>query len=93
MDYYYFFARVWFSDNCRRIHDFWGQPHTPHVMKKMADSGRQTSMSAKKSSSWILFICGDLEKVLAIQVNNVEVSYSIRSQLCICRTHPSSALA
>ena len=45
-------------------------------MKKMADSGRQTSMSAKRSSSWILFICGDLENVLAIQVNNVEVSYS-----------------
>ena len=74
--YYYFFARLWFSENCRRIHDFWGQPHTPHVMKKMADSGRQTSMSAKRSSSWILFICGDLENVLAIQVNNVEVSYS-----------------
>jgi len=67
---------VWFSENCRRIHDFWGQPHTPHVMKKMAGSGSQTSMSAKKNSSWILFICGDLENVLAIQVNNVEVSYS-----------------
>lgn len=42
----------------------------------MADSGRQAIMSARRSSSWILFICGDLENVLAIQVNNVEVSYS-----------------
>jgi len=40
-----------------------------HVMNKMADS---VTMSARKSS-WILFICGDLKNVIAVQVNNVEV--------------------
>ena len=50
---------------------------TPHTIctsheKKMADSG--TSVSVRKSSSWILFICGDLKNVLAVQVHNVEVA-------------------
>lgn len=52
--------------------------HTPagsHFREKMADSGTMNVNSARKSSSWVLFVCGDLRNVLAIQVNNVEVSY------------------
>ena len=55
----------------KQIHDFGGNPTHSHE-KKMADSG--TSMSVRKGSSWILFICGDLKNVLAVQVNNVEVA-------------------
>ena len=43
------------------------------------------TMSARKSS-WILFICGDLKNVIAVQVNNVEVGLVRYLIYFCCRT-------